>query len=505
MKTYLFIFCGSLLLSIGITPAVIFIARALNVYDDIHARKVHAGVIPRIGGLAIFTAAMALIVPVLLLQNTIGQTFRNAGPQVIALLVSASWMFAVGLIDDLVHLRARTKFTAQFLAAAAVCWFGVRIESIQIGEWASVHLGVFGCPLTVLWIMGVTNAMNFIDGLDGLAGGIAMIACGVIATLAVYTGQVMMAVLMLAMCGSLLGFLLFNFNPARVFMGDGGSLFLGFMLGAGSVLCAGKSTMLVGLALPFLALGVPIFDTLFSMMRRILERRSMFSPDRGHIHHRLLELGLTHRHVVLIIYGVTLVSTGLGMFMMVTRRANTLIIFLLISLLLMLFFRVVGAVRLRESFARLQENVRIQRRKSRDKRDFENSILLVRNARDFSGWWHAICCAAGEMKFACLAIKLQRRDGTDHTLIWRNPAFQPEKDLANLVEIHLPVRQRREGQPLRLEVLAPVQDKLELAGYRAKLLARLIDEHPISSLKDEGDGKPGRRMVGKEDGKTVGK
>ena len=138
-----------------------------------------------------------------------------------------------------------------------------------------------------------------------LQQGISAIACGVIAILAIHGGQAVMAVLMLALLGSLCGFLVFNFNPAKIFMGDCGSLFLGFTIAFSGVMCASKSSALVGLALPILALGIPIFDTLFSMLRRFLERRSLFSPDRSHFHHRLLALGLKQRHVVVVSYAVT--------------------------------------------------------------------------------------------------------------------------------------------------------------------------------------------------------
>ncbi|MCK5271336.1 MAG: undecaprenyl/decaprenyl-phosphate alpha-N-acetylglucosaminyl 1-phosphate transferase, partial [Sedimentisphaerales bacterium] len=282
MKTYLFIYSGSLLLAMIFTPIVIFVAGALNIYDDIHARKIHASAVPRLGGVAIFLSMMLVTVPTLLLDNPIGESFRQIGIQPIVLLMAGGFMFAIGFIDDLCGVRARYKLIAQLIAAVAMCIIGVRIDSVSVEGLFSIQLGWLAWPITILWIAGVTNAVNFIDGLDGLAGGIAAIVCGVIAAFSIYTGQTVMAVLMLALLGSLTGFLLFNFNPAKVFMGDCGSLFLGFIIGSASVMCASKSATIVGLALPFLALGVPLFDMVFSMLRRILERRSMFSPDRGH-------------------------------------------------------------------------------------------------------------------------------------------------------------------------------------------------------------------------------
>ena len=170
-------------------------------------------------------------------------------------------------------------------------------------------MGVFAFPVTVLWITGIINAVNLIDGLDGLAAGVVLFAALTNFVIANIAGSVFIAVVMATTVGALLGFLLFNFNPARIFMGDSGSYLLGYVLAA-AVLVGGtaqKASTAVSLLVPCLALGVPIFDTLFSVVRRYLERRPLFSPDRGHIHHRLLDIGLTHRRAVLTLYGVSAV------------------------------------------------------------------------------------------------------------------------------------------------------------------------------------------------------
>ncbi len=512
MQTYLFIFCGSLLLSLAFTPLVIFVARALNIYDDLHARKIHAQAVPRIGGVAIFLAMMALTIPALLLNNTIGVAFQAIQSQVLALLAAGILVFLMGFADDLCRLRARTKFIVQILAALLVCGYGIRIESIQVADWFTIEFGPLSWPLTVLWIVGITNAVNFIDGLDGLAAGIATITCGVIALLAVLSGQVVMAVLMLALLGSLIGFLAFNFNPARLFMGDSGSMFLGFMLAAASVMCAHKASTLIGLALPFLALGIPIFDTLFSMLRRLLERRSIFSPDRSHIHHRLIDMGLQQRHVVLFLYTVTLLITALGMFMMLARDSGKVVVLICVTLLLVLVFRVIGAVRLRETLVRLKTNLKQTRNHNQQHRQFEDALLLMRNVHTFDQWWLAACAAATQLDLTWISISFQSRSGTDRTLVWRNPDQHPDQKpdqhpdqqhdlkldpLADLLGMELPVRQRRSGPSLRLMLAIPANGSLEFASHRMKLFARLIDEHPIASLKDIG-GQRAEGRIGKK-------
>lgn len=369
MKTYLCVYLGSAFLALIITPVIIWLARHLKSADHPGVRTIHKRPVPRIGGVAIFVSMMCLTIGVLFLSNVIGETFRGILPRLIVLLSAAGFMFFIGLIDDIKGLRARIKFLAQIAAAITVCAVGIRIKSVAVADWLTLDFGWFSWPLTLLWIVGITNAINLSDGLDGLAAGISAVACGVIAIFAVYSGQVIMAVLMLALLGSLTGFLFFNFNPAKIFMGDCGSMFLGFSIASSSVMCATKSSTLVGLALPVLVLGVPIFDTLFSMLRRFLERRSMFAPDRSHFHHRLLDLGLKQRHAVIVIYAVTLLAAGLGMFMMVTRNIGSLMIFFCVLLLLLLVFRVVGSVRLRETIAGLKQKYAVTHQIKEEVRD----------------------------------------------------------------------------------------------------------------------------------------
>jgi len=244
MKTYLFVYLGSAFLALVITPVVIWLARRLNIADVPDVRKVHTRTVSHIGGVAIFLSMICLTIGVLFLSNVIGDTFRDILPKLIVLLSTAAFIFFVGLIDDIrtKGLRARIKFLAQLAAAIIVCAVGIRIKSVAVADWLTLDFGWFSWPITLLWIVGITNAVNLSDGLDGLAAGISAVACGVIAVFAVYIGQPVMAVLMLAMLGSLTGFLFFNFNPAKIFMGDCGSMFLGFTIASSSILCHAKSS-----------------------------------------------------------------------------------------------------------------------------------------------------------------------------------------------------------------------------------------------------------------------
>jgi len=486
VRTYLSVYLGAAFVALVVTPVVIRLTRAMKVLDSPGVRRVHKSPVPRLGGLAIATAMLGMTLCVLLLDNAIGDAFRSRQTQLIALVAAGLFMLAVGLIDDVRGLRARTKLLAQLAAAAAVCSFGIRIDSIAVGGLFTLHFGWLAWPITIFWIMGVINAVNLIDGLDGLAAGISAIACGVVAIFAVYSGQPLMAVLMLAMLGSLTGFLFYNFNPARVFMGDGGTHFLGFVLGAGSVMSASKSSTLVGLALPAIALGLPIFDTLFAILRRFLERRSIFAADRNHIHHRLLEMGLHQRHAVVIMYGATLIAAALGLFMLITRDAGTMVVFACVLLLLVLMFRAVGSVRLREALAAVRRNLAIAREAKEARHEFEDAELRLREAGSFDTWWQAVCAAANDMGFTRLAVSLANRDGVREDLTWHRDGRDPAP--VQTVQMTVPIRDRRAGRPpLQAKVEAPVNGSLEAAGRRVALFGRLMDEHSLASLLTGSD------------------
>jgi len=481
MKIYLIAYLGSLLLAGLLTPMVIYIARVLNIYDDHNARKVHAKAIPRIGGGAVVAAVLGGTIPLLMFNNTLWE-IDGLQSKIIVLLATGVFIFLVGLTDDMCRLKVRSKFLAQIAAAVVLCSFGIRIEYIKLAEWFTLTFGWFSWPLTIFWIVGITNAVNLIDGLDGLAAGISAIACAVIAVFALYTDQMVMAVLMLALFGSLCGFLFYNFNPARIFMGDGGSLFLGFILAGSSVLCAAKSATIVGLAMPTLALGIPIFDTLFSILRRFLERRPIFTPDRSHLHHKLLDMGFHQRHVVMLIYLLTASIAGLGMFMMATRNSGTLIIFGCGLVMLLMVFRIFGAVRLRETIVHLQRKRHHLLQTQEHQSDFARARCVFHQVATFGEWWQGIQEAAAMMECVWMVLTLQTRAGTKKNILWRQ---EEETDAAKLLEVTVPVKQRRRGPEdsgLRLNLAFKINGSLEAAGNRAALFSRLIEEHSVGAL-----------------------
>jgi UDP-GlcNAc:undecaprenyl-phosphate GlcNAc-1-phosphate transferase len=485
MHTYLWVYFGSAYPAVLVTPLVIWLARRIGAVDRPGVRSVHTHPVPRIGGVAIYVSSVCAILLLLFLDNAIGRTFRDIRPQALTLLGCASGIFLIGLIDDLRGLPARFKFVAELLGAGALCLVGVRISDIGFGGW-TLSLGWWlGVPLTLLWIVGITNAVNISDGLDGLAAGIAAIACGAIATFAIYgsaihTGgardnDVLMAVFALALLGGLSGFLFFNFNPAKVFMGDCGSLFIGFTIASASVMCVSKSMALVGLALPALALGIPIFDTLFSMLRRFLERRSMFAPDRSHFHHRLLEMGLNQRRAVMIVYLTTAAAAGLGLFMMTSSDLGALLVFVFVLGLILLLFHVVGVIRLKETLDHLQSKHQYALAAREDKKAFESLQLQFRQVRDSGQWWQTVCEAARQMDFAWIALRSTHPDGRVEEELWRAPHKQP--DLDSMVLMNIPLRSGTPDRRVSLELAIARNGSLEATGRRVTLFARLLDEN----------------------------
>ena len=292
-------------------PWVVRLAYRIGKVDAPDARKVHTVPIPRLGGVALFAGFLVgLGLLQLLLQ---GQLFSFEGAMR-GVLVGGSLMFLVGVLDDLKPLNAKLKFALQIGAALAAYYFGVKIDFVSNPGGGLVFLPSFvSLGLTVFWLVGISNTINLIDGLDGLAGGVSLISALTIGLIALQTNQTIAGILALALAGSTIGFLRYNFNPAKIFMGDGGALFLGFTLAAISVIGVLKLIAAMAFAVPILILGVPIFDTSFAILRRLWNHKPIFSPDRGHLHHRLLDAGLDQRRAVLVIYGISLILGGMAL------------------------------------------------------------------------------------------------------------------------------------------------------------------------------------------------
>jgi UDP-GlcNAc:undecaprenyl-phosphate GlcNAc-1-phosphate transferase len=297
------IFAGTLLISVLIAPAIIRLADRYDLYDHPDDdRRVHRSPVPRIGGIAVFGAtALGLLfvfLPESLWHEWMPEQRRFFG----GVLLGGAVVFVAGLWDDLRGLTPAAKLTAQLVAALIVFQLGFRIETLSVGESGMWHLGIFALPLTLLWIAGVTNAFNLIDGMDGLATGIAIVALATTLVVAGVLGNLEVVVVCSALLGALIGFLRYNFNPARIFLGDSGSLFVGFMLAVLSVHGSLKSATAVLAIVPLFALGIPLLDTSLAIGRRWLRGIPLSGADARHVHHRLLALGLTQRAAAVVLY-----------------------------------------------------------------------------------------------------------------------------------------------------------------------------------------------------------
>ncbi|MGM0867005.1 MAG: glycosyltransferase family 4 protein [Bacillota bacterium] len=280
------------LLTLGITPFVKKFAYKVGATDQPNVRKVHQKIMPRLGGLAIYIGFIAGFL-----------ILRPDDPYAGAIILGSAVILLTGMADDIFELSPRLKLLGQLTAAFTVVLGGVQIEFINLPFGGELQFGIFSIPITILWIVGITNAINLIDGLDGLAAGVSTIGLATIGFMAMLKGDVFVMSLALILIVSTLGFLYFNFHPAKIFMGDTGALFLGYMIAVLSML-GFKNVTMISLIVPLIILGVPISDTFFAIIRRIVNKSPLSAPDKSHLHHCLLRIGFTHKQTVIIIYAI---------------------------------------------------------------------------------------------------------------------------------------------------------------------------------------------------------
>jgi len=320
-----FVICGlvALIVSAATMPFLVKISRGFGAISEIGGR--HIGEVPvgRLGGVG----ALLGIVVSLLIQNRLDPVVSTAWlqyqRQTIGFIVGLVLVTTIGLWDDIRRLQAHRKLMAQVVAALICYVFGLRISGVDLPLLEPFQLGWWGLPITVLWIVGIVNAVNLIDGLDGLAGGVLLFASIVNFVAAIGSGAIVSAALMVSMGGAIFGFLLYNWYPAKIYLGDGGAYSLGFILAVSGLLApVQKASTGIALLVSILAVGLPVFDTLLTMLRRFIGRRGIFSPDRGHLHHILLDAGISHRRVVIGLYAVCCVLCSAALIMVLNRNRN---------------------------------------------------------------------------------------------------------------------------------------------------------------------------------------
>ncbi|MBU2614307.1 MAG: undecaprenyl/decaprenyl-phosphate alpha-N-acetylglucosaminyl 1-phosphate transferase [Elusimicrobia bacterium] len=334
---YIFCFFVSIFFALLFTPVAIFLSRKFNVYDMPNRRKVHTRPIPRWGGLGIFLSISGCLLLVYylfpqfsqLLASELKQKSKLIGTltlfdQLMGILTGGVFVLILGMIDDKKNVQALIKLLVQIIAALCALEYGVRIFGLTIPFFNTyielpIILTLF---ITVLWLVSFMNTINLADGLDGLATGLVTIAAGTFFIVSMLMKPTLMnspdklwlanqlqlsAILSITLCGAGIGFLFFNFNPARIFVGDGGALFMGFMLASISIIGTLKMPLVVALFIPIIIVALPVLDVFLSILRRFSRGGDIMAPDKEHIHHRLLKLGWTHREVVFIMYVITLI------------------------------------------------------------------------------------------------------------------------------------------------------------------------------------------------------
>lgn len=365
MTTIFLLFIIALICSLVGTRLSIPLATKIGMLDQPDGyRKIHPHPIPRFGGPAIF---IAFFVPIILLLyharfSLVSEVLVRRPRELTGLFVGASMALVLGVIDDRFELRARWKLAWQILIGVVVCWYGYGITVVSNPFGHPFVLGIFSWPVTIFWFVACMNAVNLADGMDGLAAGICLFVSLTLFVLSLEFTNLLGLLLMACLAGAILGFLTFNFPPARIFLGDSGSLLLGFLVAALSLIASKKAEAALALFIPVVALGLPIIDTLLAIVRRWYHRLPLSSPDREHIHHALVTMGFSRRRAVLILYGVCLL---LGAAALVMTLGHGELAFLVIVFLLLVVYaslRIFGQVTVLDLYNKLTRDDAERRR-----------------------------------------------------------------------------------------------------------------------------------------------
>jgi UDP-GlcNAc:undecaprenyl-phosphate GlcNAc-1-phosphate transferase len=399
MTTVLTTFFVALLLSLLATPLARALGRSVGAVDEPQTRKIHRVPMPRSGGLAILAAFISTVWLTQFLGTKVSELFIWETKN-IAFFGGALVVFAAGFADDLHRLNPRIKFLSQVLAATIAFAGGLSVSTLFFTG-VSVNSAVISYFLTVFWFVLLINSINLIDGLDGLAGGITFFVCLILTILLVWKNQYLPAMLFAALGGSALGFLRYNFNPASVFMGDGGSYFLGYAIAGLSIMGSAKAHTGTALLIPLLAMGIPVFDTILSPIRRFVVGKKLFQPDRSHIHHRLIEMGLSAKKAVLIIYGISIVLCLVALAIANFQDKRSGLFLLIIGVAAVLFTRKLGYFEYFASDKLLGwfRDVTDVAGFTHDRRSFLGLQIEMAKSGTMEELWHNVCLALQFLKF----------------------------------------------------------------------------------------------------------
>ena len=322
----------TMIVSLIITPIIIAVSKKLDLVDRPNFRKVHTKPISVMGGTVILFS--------FLIGIWLGHPIER---EVKPLILGAIIMYLVGLIDDIYDLKPYIKLTGQIVAALVVTLYGITIDFISLPMGPTIHFGFLSIPITVIWIVAITNAINLIDGLDGLASGVSAIGLMTIGFIAILQANIFIIMICCVLLGSLIGFLFYNFHPAKIFLGDSGALMIGFIIGFLSLL-GFKNITFIALFFPIVILAVPFIDTLFAMIRRMKKGQHIMQADKSHLHHKLLALGYSHRQTVLLIYSIAIMFSLSSVILYLSQPLGALMMFILIIFTIELIVEFTGLI-----------------------------------------------------------------------------------------------------------------------------------------------------------------
>ena len=355
-------------------------------------RKIHQREMPRLGGVAIYAAFALPLVALWCFPTTgLAPLIRRHAVELLGLLAGSAVALTAGIVDDARGLSPRWKLLAQAVAASIVIAAGLSLDAISNPFGGTIRLGLLGYPITLLWLVGCMNAVNLLDGLDGLAAGACLFVSITLFLVSMMFGQTLCMVLMACLSGAILGFLCFNFHPASIFLGDSGSMLLGLLVGALSLLGTCRARVAGAQLIPVIALGLPLLDTTLAILRRWSRKLPVSAADRQHVHHVLLSMGLSHRRAVLILYLACVSLGGAAMLVTVERAEVTLLVLGSLGIAVFASARLLGAPRLVDLWGRVSEELARSHRASEARVAVARAIARMRAASSTDALWQEFC------------------------------------------------------------------------------------------------------------------
>jgi len=506
MKTYALLLALSFLLAVFVTPFVRAVAHRFGWLDQPDERRVHSVPTPRLGGLAIFVSFALALLPLFFIHNRITTQLRVQWPSLEALPLAVLVIFLLGLLDDLFGLSAYVKLAVEIACSLWVFYHGIFIGPLSNPGGKALDVGVWSLPLTVLWLVGLTNAFNLVDGIDGLAAGIAVFAMATVVLISLLTGNTLLIAILAALGGATAGFLLYNFQPASIFLGDSGSLVLGFTLGALSLVWGQKSPLAVAVVGPVLIFGLPIADTMLAVVRRYFSGTPIFAGDRDHIHHRLLSLGLSPRQVVLILYGASFVFGLATLFLVNAQRGVAVLILTGIVVAAWLVLSRLGYHEIAEINLTIQRGLLNQRSIIKQRVQFRKVAESLSEAKDLNDLWARLTSVAQAFDFHSVELSMdaeparpsiEKRDSSGITQAFRR-YWSEEAEAA--FDAH-PERFWKIEVPFRTDFGKPgyvafsrALDKEEL-HFRIETFVELLGSNIAKCLAKTADNKNSKRLL----------